>query len=242
MNAERPTGRLYLPQFRDTEHMLTPARLAGIRAVQTKRRARPWRYGDVLDQGRTSRCVVFTYAAFRQAAPFYCRSVGWRDVDFTSRYLEAQKHDEIPGENYDGTTARGALKHAQSLGEVSEFLWVPPTDGEDIAREYLLTRGTLMLGTEWPTAFFTPGKNGYVEPGGEQRRDMGHEYLLRWYYGPRHRKYPDTYECINSYGRSYGDGGKFRMKADVFRWLVWQCNGDLVSPIETARVRAGGMK
>ena len=239
VSPQRRTGRIRNPSFEDTDYLLDEAALRGIRAVQSKRRARPWRIGEILDQGDSDECVVFTYAAFRQAAPFFCARIPWTRRQFTERYKLSQQLDEIPGENYAGTTARGALKAAQSQGEITGFLWVPPTDGEDIAKEYLITRGPLMQGTDWPAAFFNPDRHGYVRPEDSPRAALGHETLVRWYHGPKHYKYPDSYECVNSWGRSYGLNGRFFIKADVFRWLHWQCGGDLCSPIEAERMKAG---
>lgn len=239
----RRTGRLRHPDIRDTDYLLDEHALRGIRREQTKAHATPWRIGDRLDQGQSDQCVIYTYAAFRQAAPFFCKRIPWTRDDFTRRYDEAKTLDEIPGVNYDGTTARGAMKAAEAVGEVKGYLWVPPTNGEDITKEYLATRGTLMQGTDWPGTFFTPNKHGYVEPDGSTTpAEMGHETLVRWYHKPTHRKYPDSYECVNSWGNSWGIDGRFFIKAEVFRWLHWQCGGDLVSPIETARIRAGHIK
>lgn len=233
------TGRIRKPDFRDTDFLIDATRLRGIKPVQSKTRARPWHIGQILDQGNTDQCVIYAYAQFIQSAPTYLSRLDWKPAEFTTRYHLAQKNDEIPGENYAGTTARGAMKVAVDKGEIEGYLWVPAQDGEDIAREWLLTRGTLMQGTDWPAAFFSPDKHGYVEPGDSPRAALGHETLVRWYYHSKHYKYPDTYECVNSWGPNWGHSGRFFVKADVFRWLHWQCGGDLVSPIETARVRAG---
>jgi hypothetical protein len=88
----------------------------------------------------------------------------------------------------------------------------------------------LLQGTDWLSGFDTPDKHGYVEPTGYVRG--GHEYVRRWYYGPRHYKYPDTFEYIQSWGEGFGDHGLFRMKADVSKYIVFQCGGDLISAVE----------
>ncbi len=114
---------------------------------------------------------------------------------------------------------------------MSEYKWVAE---EAIAQEYLRTRGTLLFGTDWFPSMFTPDAKGYVEPTGSAG-PMGHEIVLRWHYPKTHRHFPDTYEFVNSWGESWGDKGLFRMKADAFRYLWLPLNGDLVSPLETAR-------
>jgi hypothetical protein len=116
---------------------------------------------------------------------------------------------------YDGTSERAVQKVLQSAGFISEYLWV--TD-EDIAREYLLTRGPLLLGTDWFESMFTPiGKGSYIEPAGALAG--GHEIVVRWYYNSAHRKYPDSYEIINSWGEGWGEKGLARIKAEDFRYL-----------------------
>lgn len=223
------TGRLYRADPKDREFEMTETRLRGIRAVQLKRRARPWGIGPILDQGDTSQCTVYTFAQFLQSAP-WIHSLLWQASTFTERYRRAQTHDGIAGP-HDGSTERAVLMDAKADGLITEFLHV--TD-EDIAREYLTTRGTLCFGTDWFGSMFTPDAHGYVEPE-EGPTDMGHEYLMRWYYGPRHRLYADSYEFVNSWGDGFAKKGHFFMKADAVRYLWQQLNGDLMSPIEAAR-------
>lgn len=236
-------GRIYKPDYRDTDHYLDEMQFRRFAAVQKPARAKPWRIGKRLNQ-RYNSCVVNAYYGFRQAAPFYCADAHLTAAKELADYHAAQAADEIPEPPaYEGTTANGMMKVARQRGEVVEWKWVPKADGEDVAREWLKTRGTLLCGTDWPEAFFNPGKHGYVEPADATKvGDLGHETLLRWYYGPQHYRYPDTYEFVNSWGAAWGDNGLFRMKADVFRWLVFQLNGDLCSPIEAARMKAMATK
>lgn len=223
-------GRLYAPDPRDRAHELTPKSMIEIPRGVIGRRKLPWRLGPILDQGTTSECVIFTAAQLMQSAPFI-HALGWERSRFTQVYLESQKHDEFPGENYNGTSMRGAMKVLTDLGLIREYLWCYD---EDTAREYLVTRGMMGFGTDWFAGMNTPSAKGaYVEPEGSWQG--GHEYTMRWYYNSKHRKYPDSYEFVNSWGPDYGDRGLFRMKADSVRHLWLQRNGDLVSPIETFR-------
>lgn len=226
-------GRIYAPDPRDRRFTLDATRLKAIpKALEpgVKRRTLPWKRGPVLDQGQSSECTVFAAAGFLQCAPrLHAKGLGWNRLQFTDFYHAAQRIDEWPGEGYDGTSERAVQKILQDAGFISEYLWIAD---EDIAREYLLTRGPLLLGSDWFDSMFTPSAKGaYVEPAGSLAG--GHETVVRWYYGPSHRKYPDTYELINSWGQ-WGDAGLFRLKADAFRYLFLQLNGDLVSPQEKA--------
>lgn len=225
-------GRIYSPDPRDRRFTLDADRLKAIpKALEpgVKRRTQPWRRGPILDQGNTSECTVFAAAAFLQCAPYlHAAGLGWARTTFTSVYNSAQKADEWPGEDYDGTSERAVQKILQDSGRISEYLWVAD---EDIAKEYLLTRGPLLLGTDWFDAMFTPtGKGNYIVPEGPLAG--GHEVCVRWYYGPTHYKYADSYEIINSWGEGWGDKGLARIKAEDFRYLFLQLGGDLCSPQE----------
>jgi hypothetical protein len=235
LQPQRPgLGRQYLPDVRDRAYTLTPKRLTQLQKIAgvTKQpRTLPWHIGEIVDQGNTSQCVVHAYMAFIEAAPIFKRALGWDTGLRTRLYTRAQQIDGFPMP-HDGTTARAMLEVARAENWIAEYLWV---NDEDLAREYLLTRGGLMAGTDWFDGMFTPSAKGaYVDPSGNVAG--GHEYFVRWYYGPKHRKYPDSYEFQQSWGE-WGDKGLFRMKADVFKYLVWQLNGDLVSPIEQPVVR-----
>jgi hypothetical protein len=240
--APRGLGRLYAPDTRDRAYLLTPDRLADIpRQLEpgARRRQFAWKRGPVLNQGSTSECTVFTAAGFLQSAPqLHSKGLGWARDMFTNLYRAAQRIDEWPGEGYDGTSFRAVMKMLSDpqgpLGQlISEYLWV--TD-EDMAREYLMTRGTLAFGTDWFAGMDNPtAKGAYIEPTGAFRG--GHELVLRWYYHSKHYLYPDTYEFIQSWGEGEGDKGLVRMKADGFRYVFLHLNGDLCSPQEAKRAK-----
>jgi hypothetical protein len=224
------TGRIYSANSKDREYELTESRLRGIKVEQPLQRATPWRHMPAVDQGSTNACTVFSFANFLQCEP-YRHLLAWSFEGYMERYRRAQSHDGISGP-HEGSTERAVQDDAKKDGIVTEFLWV---SDEDIAKEYLRTRGPMLAGTDWFPSMFVPDAHGYVEPIGQADADMGHEYMLRWYYSPRHPRYPDTYEYLNSWGPEWGDKGMFRMKGDAFRYLQIQLNGDLVSPIEAAR-------
>jgi hypothetical protein len=236
----RHLGRQRATDPRDRQHMLTADRLHTVRrGTLLRRRVRPWGFRRILDQGNTNRCTVFAAVQQKQAAPLFT-DLKLSDADLTAIYREALRTDEFAGEADEGTSERAVqniFRSPEALTRVlgrpikkawtDEFLWV---DDDEIAKEYLATRGMLLQGTDWLSGFDTPDKHGYVEPTGYVRG--GHEYVRRWYYGPRHYKYPDTFEYIQSWGEGFGDHGLFRMKADVSKYIVFQCGGDLISAVE----------
>lgn len=238
-------GRQYAPDVRDLRHLLTEDRMRSVpKGTTLRRRKRPWGVGPILDQGNTNQCTVYSAIQQIQSAPRFER-LGLTPQHMDAIYREALRTDEFQGEADEGTSERAVqmiLINIQTLKRLGiplptakgvarafnrEFLLV---DDEDIAREYLLTRGMLLQGTDWFTGFDSPDRHGYVEPTGTVRG--GHEYVRRWHYGPTHYKYPDTDEYVNQWGEGYGDKGLVRMKSDVTKYIVQTLNGDLISAVE----------
>jgi hypothetical protein len=134
-------GRLYAPDPRDMEFKL---RASPVRAALV-REERMWRTGAVLDQGPFPHCVGYAVYQFLISAPFMARKgrVLPGPVDI---YNGAQDNDEWFGNNYEGTSGRGALKWLMKQGIVSNFRMAP--DGPTM-KNYILLESGLMVGTEW---------------------------------------------------------------------------------------------
>jgi hypothetical protein len=227
-------GRQYAPDPRDRAFALDERRLRALVRLETgkaaKARTRPWHIRESLDQGATSECVVHALMHALQAAP-RVHDLGWSRADRTTFYGLAQQRDGFP-RPHDGTTARAVCSVARERGLISEYLWIYD---EGTLREHLALRGTVMMGTDWFASMFATDTRGYVEPNGAVVG--GHETLVRWYHGPRHRTHPDSYELQNSWGERWGVSGNFFLKADALRYLVFGLNGDLVLPTEAPVVR-----
>lgn len=242
LNNNQGLGRRYAPDPRDRQFALTPERLNAIpRQLEpgARRRTLPWKRGPVLDQGTTSECTVFSAATFLQCAPqLHAKGLDWPREKFTEVYNEARRTDEWPGEDYDGTSERAVQQILKAAGVISEFLWVDGAgpDPLEIAEEYVLTRGPLLLGTDWFSGMDIPSEKGaYIEPTGAKRG--GHEICVRWKYNARHYKYPSTWELIQTWGEGIGDNGLIRLKDEDFRYLFLHLNGDLCSPQEAKRAK-----
>lgn len=244
---ERGLGRQYAADPRDLRHLLTKERLRSVpRGTTLRRRTRPWGVGPILDQDQTNQCTVYAAIQQIQSAP-RLENLALTAAHLDAIYREALRTDEFAGEADEGTSERAVqmiLINVDTLTRIGiplqtahgvarafnkEFLWV--TDNS-LADEYIHTRGMLLQGTDWLSGFDNPDKHGYVEPTGTVRG--GHEYVRRWSYGPRHYKYPNTDEYVNSWGTSFADKGIFRMKREVSDYVVWQLNGDLISAVEAA--------
>jgi hypothetical protein len=231
MRRDRKGGRLYLPDPHDAEYQLTPKRLQRLVKIEAlKPRKLPWHIEPSLDQGNTDECVPHTGVHSLQAAPLQ-HLLNWPRAKITELYDRARRIDGFPMP-HDGTTARAVCEILRQDGLLSEYLWI---FDEDALKEHLKVRGPVMMGIDWFESMFAADKHGYLTPSGNVAG--GHETLIRWYYPPSHKKYPDTYEVQNSWGREWGDHGLYRLKADTLRYLVFALNGDLCLAVEKPIVR-----
>ncbi len=82
----------------------------------------------VRDQGREGACTGFGLAAVID----YLNIKRYRDVRVSTRmlYEMAKRHDEWPGEGYDGSSCRGAIRGWYGMGVCSEKSW-PYEAGHD---------------------------------------------------------------------------------------------------------------
>lgn len=216
----------------DPKDAAYPMRALTVSAKQAglKPRVRPWRRGPILNQGNTSRCVEYATAAWLNAAPVMHFDALQRlhaMPDGRGLYEWAQERDEWPGEDYDGTSARGAMKAALEVGIIQDgYNWATTFDQ---VTAFVKTVAPVMLGTDWTLPMFTPDSKGFVDPIGGSAG--GHEYLMLWYYEQR-----DVCLFQNSWGESWGDKGLFRMRGGAVRELLEDRGGDAVVPAEVKRL------
>lgn len=176
-----------------------------------------WRRGGAYDQGRTSTCVAQTAKGMLNTAPFSA----FEPYRVRSRYsIEefyegAQDYDEWPGSAYDGTSGRGVLRYLTVAKIVRSYRWCFGLD--DLLRT-LSYHGPVGVGAWWRSGMWHPDSKNLVRYEGSY--DGGHQFEA---FGV----HPDVEEIefMNSWGTTWGDRGRFRMKyADVEKML--KDNGD----------------
>lgn len=212
-------GRLPAVDPRDDDYPLRPRAVAG-----PLPNVRYWRmFSSPLDQGYEGSCVGHAWKHFLMASPV-CTSGAREAPRATDIYRAAQKVDEWPGESYEGTSVRAGAKVLASLGLISEYNWA--RDIEVLSR-YILTTGTVVMGTNWYGGMDTPNKEGFVKPTGGIRG--GHAYLVIGY-----NRLRGVYRCINSWGKPYGQAGRFWIAGEDLGRLLAE-GGEACSAVEVRR-------
>lgn len=176
-----------------------------------------WQTGPVQDQGDTGHCVGFTWAQWLMTKPLRTMN-GPKGHDI---YYMCKVIDGEPG-NEDGTYTRSGVRAMQNQGRIANYLWAQSIDD---LRVWVLTKGAACLGTNWYEGMFDPDRNGFIYPTGENMG--GHEYLCVGYSSKR-----KAFRFINSWGKYWGQKGRFWMKeADVER-LVFEEGGEACGAVE----------
>lgn len=202
-------GRLHIPDERDKKFLLKaalPLEEAGVTYKYW------WPNGWWGDQGNTPQCVAYSWCHWLAEGPITQNSTffGSSPLDPVQVYTEAQKVDEWPGEDYDGTSVRAGAKILKSLGYITSYNWA--YDIDTIVRT-LLTKGPMVVGTTWKHDMFFPNSKGVITATGQ---DMGgHAYLLDGV-----NVNTKMIRIKNSWGRNWGKNGFAYISFDDMARLI----------------------
>lgn len=185
---------------------------------------RVWTPGPILDQGQTGHCVAFGVTAEINATPVRDDENSDEAQAFFER-VHAQ--DVLMGNNFsDGATVLAGAKAAQADGRIGTYRWGATV--EDIV-DCLVTKGPVVLGTNWYNDMFTPDTYGRVKPTGGYAG--GHCYLAIgfWPVGRLPGITKDAIEFQQSWGLGWGHAGHFFMTLPDVSTLMGQYGDALIA-------------
>lgn len=201
-------------------------RSRGYPAPQGQPHAVLWgHHGPVLDQFYLNACTVFAlvnclntshFASVRKSRHYLTHN------DALTLYSFATDVDEFKGAyppKDTGSSALGVCKAAQRIGYLTGYRWAFGFRQFAAA----LTLSPMIVGTNWYDSMNEPDANGVVRVEGDP--SDGHEYCAIGI----NRRYVT---CLNSWGESWGDHGRFRIYIPDFVRLLAD-NGDAVMPVGT---------
>lgn len=179
-----------------------------------------------LDQGDTPQCVGHGWVQGINSQP----KVHEYDHDFaTSIYQRAQKLDDWPGEDYEGTSVRAGGKACRQANLIPSFAF--SYDVEEIAL-WVLNKGPVIIGVDWRAGMEAPTKENdyYIEPTGAIRG--GHCLAIdgvRWNGDDR-----DYFRLLNSWGPSFGADGRCKIRVPDLAFLLDRSSGVACTYVEAA--------
>jgi hypothetical protein len=172
------------------------------------------------DQGNTPQCVGYAWSHWISDAPII-HSGSQPNILPSLIYTEAQKIDEWPGENYDGTSVRAGAKYLQNTNKIVSYYW-----GFDIdtLKNTVLNIAPVVVGTNWYYNMFFPDVNGLIKATGYLAG--GHAYVIN---GVDTQK--QLFRIKNSWGIGWGlQGHAFISFSDMTK-LITQ-SGEICLAIE----------
>lgn len=190
-------GRDYVEDPRDRKFSL--------QKLATQKKSKHWKLGPQLDQGYSPHCVGYAWYGLLASSPHRQKPIAPSGI-----YTLAQYFDEWEGQNYDGTSVRGAAKVLQITGHIEHYYWAHDIDA---AITHLLENGPVVFGTNWYRDMNYPDNDGLISIGGSLLG--GHAYLV---YGVDVKK--EIFKFQNSWGSDWGIDGTAKMSFETFETLL----------------------
>ena len=179
--------------------------------------------GLPLDQGKIGSCTANALCGALDSAPNFTSGTPLAETNAVAVYeLETQLEGKPYPPNDPGGSGLMVCKAAQQMGLISSYQHAL---GIDHALAALVLR-PVITGIRWYTSFDTPDANGLVAiaPGATVRG--GHEVVADEIDAPNRLVW-----FWNSWGTSWGVGGRFCMSFDTWDQLLQQ-QGDVTVPVK----------
>jgi hypothetical protein len=173
---------------------------------------------DQLDQGDTGHCVGFGWAQWGNTDPI---NDNFTNADGDAIYYECKVIDGEPKQE-NGSQVRSGAKAMQDRKRDSAYAFASSLD--EIKAWVQSGKGPVVIGSDWYNDMFDPDSKGFVKPTGGVAG--GHCFLL---VGDLESEGAFLFQ--NSWGKSWGLNGYFKMKYADFNKLL-QAQGDACVCVE----------
>jgi Papain family cysteine protease len=214
-------GHVFTHDDRDFDYPMSPH--LGEIDVDPMTQTQVYALGPILDQGKTQSCVGHAWTLFVTSAPRLTQP----GPDPYRIYHEAQQLDDTPGQEpiYYGTSVRAGAQAMLKDNWISgDYVWA---EDVRVLWQFILTRGPVVMASNWYTGMSQPDKNGFVSL--KAPRMGGHCYFC---YGVSADD--RAFVCANSWGTSWGLGGTFLLRYEHARQLFFEKSMAACSAIETS--------
>jgi len=182
----------------------------------------------VLDQGDLGACTGYAGTGMLGTAPYWWQVGQYvvpQDAGHASRfavklYSDATKVDPWPGQyppDDTGSSGLAVCKVLKTRGTITGYRWA--TSARGLVR--LLQDGPVMMGMPWHSAFFEPDRSGFIDNGQWWTSGVagGHEVEVVAVDVNERDLSASVLTCVNSWGSSWGDAGRFRMRVGTYERL-----------------------
>lgn len=211
-----------------------------VRGILKKRKRRDilWTPGPILDQMSEGACVGFGWTAQALATPFVVnlKTLPGRAPKTPqpfARYIykQAQKIDETPGENYEGTSVLAGAKAMVNQRAVVSYSWA--FNIEDVI-DALIQKGPVVLGINWYEGMYR-APSGVLKVSGQH---VGGHCILAIGYTMSSRALggKPSITLQNSWGMGWGNAGLAEIAVEDLAKLL-QDNGEACIPSKTEYVK-----
>jgi hypothetical protein len=186
--------------------------------TESKPRSYTWRCLLNLDQGDAPACVGFSVTHEAAARPVEV-------TELTNKialqvYKRAQVLDEIPGEDYEGSSVLGGIKAGVEKKWYGSYRWGFGLDDAILALGY---HGPGVAGLNWYSGMMDIDSKGFIHPTGQV--EGGHAILINQVNVKGH-----YVGLFNSWSKSWGRNGSCYLSFDDFARLLKE-DGEFCIPV-----------
>lgn len=181
-----------------------------------------WSCDTVLDQKDTPHCGGFSAADWGNTRPVDDR---YQIQDGHAYYYLCKEIDGEPKKE-NGTTIRSVARALKQRGRLQAYAF---TSHSSTMVQWLLTKGPLIVGTDWTEGMSEPDYKGFIHPIGAVKG--GHAYVLL---GCNTKK--GYFTLLNSWGQDWALNGRAKILIPEFMQL-FSSDGECMTAVELPLVK-----